>query len=173
LQHVALTTPPSRPAFPNRSIRLRKIKTLGSNKNFPILKPGGLKAFQPPKAFVAPEDDEDDGAEQMPTTVLPPFEPLVLWTDKASASGDENPPHKVEVVPQLASKLRPHQREGVTFLFECTMGLRGFEGQGCILADDMGELLPDLSLLSSLSLSFANLSPLLSLPPNPQAWARR
>lgn len=43
-----------------------------------------------------------------------------------------------QVIPQLASKLRPHQREGVQFLFECTMGLRGFEGQGCILADDMG-----------------------------------
>lgn len=38
----------------------------------------------------------------------------------------------------MASKLRPHQREGVQFLFECTMGLRGFDGQGCILADDMG-----------------------------------
>lgn len=42
------------------------------------------------------------------------------------------------MIPTLASKLRPHQREGVQFLFECTMGLRGFEGQGCILADDMG-----------------------------------
>jgi DNA repair and recombination RAD54-like protein len=46
--------------------------------------------------------------------------------------------HVYQVVPELASKLRPHQREGVQFLFECTMGLRGFEGQGCILADDMG-----------------------------------
>ncbi|KAJ1439365.1 hypothetical protein B484DRAFT_427724 [Ochromonadaceae sp. CCMP2298] len=44
----------------------------------------------------------------------------------------------VTVIPSLAVKLRPHQREGVAFLFECTMGLRGFEGQGCILADDMG-----------------------------------
>lgn len=34
--------------------------------------------------------------------------------------------------------MRPHQREGVQFLFECAMGLRGFEGEGCILADDMG-----------------------------------
>ncbi len=56
----------------------------------------------------------------------------VLWTNPT------NPDHKVEVTPILASKLRPHQREGVQFLFECTMGLRGFEGNGCILADDMG-----------------------------------
>lgn len=47
-------------------------------------------------------------------------------------------PHRVEVVPELACKLRPHQREGVQFLFDCTMGMRGFNGQGCILADDMG-----------------------------------
>ena len=43
----------------------------------------------------------------------------------------------IKVIPELASKLRPHQREGVQFLFECVMGLRGFEGHGCILADDM------------------------------------
>jgi hypothetical protein len=47
-------------------------------------------------------------------------------------------PHKIEVVPELASKLRPHQRQGVQFLFDCTMGRRSFEGNGCILADDMG-----------------------------------
>jgi hypothetical protein len=35
----------------------------------------------------------------------------------------------MKVIPQLACRLRPHQREGVQFLFECTMGLRGFEGQ--------------------------------------------
>lgn len=42
------------------------------------------------------------------------------------------------MIPSLASKLRPHQREGVQFLFDCTMGMKGFEGEGCILADDMG-----------------------------------
>ena len=46
----------------------------------------------------------------------------------------------VDVVldPVLAHKLRPHQREGVKFMYECVMGLRDFSGQGCILADDMG-----------------------------------
>ena len=43
-----------------------------------------------------------------------------------------------QVIASLASKLRPHQREGVQFLFDCTMGMKGFEGEGCILADDMG-----------------------------------
>ena len=39
----------------------------------------------------------------------------------------------------LSKVLRPHQIEGVKFVFECLMGLRGPEGgEGCILADDMG-----------------------------------
>lgn len=46
----------------------------------------------------------------------------------------------VDVVldPSIGKLLRPHQREGVQFLYECVMGLRDFGGQGCILADDMG-----------------------------------
>ncbi|KAK0495192.1 P-loop containing nucleoside triphosphate hydrolase protein [Armillaria luteobubalina] len=40
--------------------------------------------------------------------------------------------------PVIASKLRPHQIEGVKFMYECVMGLRKHEGKGCILADEMG-----------------------------------
>jgi hypothetical protein len=45
----------------------------------------------------------------------------------------------VFVPPVLAKWLRPHQREGVQFMYECVMGLKNFNGNGCILADDMGE----------------------------------
>jgi hypothetical protein len=38
----------------------------------------------------------------------------------------------------LCRWLREHQREGVQFLFDCCMGLRDYDGEGCILADDMG-----------------------------------
>lgn len=44
----------------------------------------------------------------------------------------------VVVDPYLSTHLRPHQREGVTFLYECSMGLREYGGLGAILADDMG-----------------------------------
>ncbi|XP_063965132.1 DNA repair and recombination protein RAD54B-like [Lytechinus pictus] len=44
----------------------------------------------------------------------------------------------VVVDPHLASKLRPHQRQGVLFLYECIMGLRQYQGNGAILADEMG-----------------------------------
>ena len=42
------------------------------------------------------------------------------------------------VDPHLSKKLRPHQREGVKFMYDCIMGLKGFEGNGVILADEMG-----------------------------------
>lgn len=46
----------------------------------------------------------------------------------------------IEVVldPLLARHLRPHQKEGVRFLYECVMGLKDFSGRGAILADEMG-----------------------------------
>lgn len=49
-------------------------------------------------------------------------------------------PHETDVVvdPFLAKKLRPHQAQGVKFLYECVMDLRGFDGHGALLADDMG-----------------------------------
>ena len=44
----------------------------------------------------------------------------------------------VVVDPLLSGRLRKHQREGVMFLYECVMGLRGNGGHGAILADEMG-----------------------------------
>jgi DNA repair and recombination protein RAD54B len=44
----------------------------------------------------------------------------------------------VVVDPLLTKSLREHQRNGVTFLYECVMGMRGSEGEGAILADEMG-----------------------------------
>lgn len=44
----------------------------------------------------------------------------------------------VVIDPFLAKKLRPHQVQGVRFLYECVMNQRGFDGHGALLADDMG-----------------------------------
>ena len=43
----------------------------------------------------------------------------------------------VVIDPLLSKHLRDHQREGVKFLYECVMGMRG-SGDGAILADEMG-----------------------------------
>ncbi|KAF7510016.1 hypothetical protein GJ744_007120 [Endocarpon pusillum] len=47
---------------------------------------------------------------------------------------------KVPVVidPKLAKVLRPHQVEGVRFLYRCTTGLIDENAHGCIMADEMG-----------------------------------
>uniref|UniRef100_A0AAG5D5L1 DNA repair and recombination protein RAD54-like n=1 Tax=Anopheles atroparvus TaxID=41427 RepID=A0AAG5D5L1_ANOAO len=49
-------------------------------------------------------------------------------------------PAEVHVPTCLTKHLRPHQREGVAFLYECVTGLRMVEppGYGAILADEMG-----------------------------------
>eukprot|EP01038_Epipyxis_sp_PR26KG_P013185 gene13185-17668_t len=117
--------------IPSGNLELRKVKSLGPAKLTSCLKPGQLGVFVRPTIATEEQQDENE-EEQLPKANLPPFVPLILWQDP----NDEL--QKVEVIPELACKLRPHQREGVQFLFECTMGLRGYEGEGCILADDMG-----------------------------------
>lgn len=44
----------------------------------------------------------------------------------------------VVVAGSLSRVLRPHQRQGVVFLYECVMGLRSLNHYGAILADEMG-----------------------------------
>ncbi|OEH74457.1 DNA repair protein [Cyclospora cayetanensis] len=61
-----------------------------------------------------------------------PYEPLILYEPQKDGE------RKVEVDPMLTRWLREHQRQGVRFVFDCLMGLRDFDGYGCILADDMG-----------------------------------
>lgn len=38
----------------------------------------------------------------------------------------------------LAKHLRPHQKTGITFLYECVSGFKAQEYFGAILADEMG-----------------------------------
>nr|DAD41242.1 TPA_asm: hypothetical protein HUJ06_015565 [Nelumbo nucifera] len=70
---------------------------------------------------------------------LPPgVEPLVLWQPEES-EGEYGNMTSIVVEPLLVRFLRPHQREGVQFMFECVSGLSSSAGiSGCILADDMG-----------------------------------
>ncbi|XP_012276152.1 DNA repair and recombination protein RAD54-like [Orussus abietinus] len=44
----------------------------------------------------------------------------------------------VVVDPVLCNVLRPHQREGVKFMYECVTGKRIENAYGCIMADEMG-----------------------------------
>ncbi|KAG9807789.1 DNA repair protein rhp54, partial [Aureobasidium melanogenum] len=51
---------------------------------------------------------------------------------------EERPRVPVVIDPRLAKVLRPHQIEGVKFLYRATTGLIDEKAQGCIMADEMG-----------------------------------
>ena len=51
---------------------------------------------------------------------------------------EERPRVPVVIDPILAQKLRPHQVEGVKFLYRATTGLIEEKANGCIMADEMG-----------------------------------
>ncbi|KAL9100059.1 MAG: hypothetical protein Q9163_004517 [Psora crenata] len=51
---------------------------------------------------------------------------------------NEHPKIPVVIDPKLAKVLRPHQVEGVKFLYRCVTGLIDEKANGCIMADEMG-----------------------------------
>ncbi|KAK2908393.1 DNA repair and recombination protein RAD54-like [Channa argus] len=66
------------------------------------------------------------------------YEPPALGAhDLIKADKDKLPVHVV-VDPVVGKVLRPHQREGVKFLWECVTGRRIPGSYGCIMADEMG-----------------------------------
>ncbi|KAM9992129.1 hypothetical protein ACTFIZ_012799 [Dictyostelium cf. discoideum] len=111
---------------------IKKKKEEKKEKKAPI-----LAAAHRPKGFQVPVKGLEK-AVRLSKPLHNPLAPnsLVLFTP-VDITG-ENRIHCV-VDPLLSQKLRPHQREGVQFMFDCLLGFRGgFKGNGCILADDMG-----------------------------------
>lgn len=51
---------------------------------------------------------------------------------------EDHPKIPVVIDPRLAKVLRPHQVEGVKFLYRCTTGVIDEKANGCIMADEMG-----------------------------------
>jgi DNA repair and recombination RAD54-like protein len=50
----------------------------------------------------------------------------------------ERPKVPVVIDPRLAKVLRPHQIEGVKFMYKCVTGMIDEKANGCIMADEMG-----------------------------------
>ena len=117
---------PNAPAGVSESLR----QALMARKHFVPF--GSGKNFVPQKVHI-PEviQSTRPPAVEQHVTLPAGIEELILWT---SADGSSH----VKVDNALTRFLRPHQREGVQFLFECVTGLREHDGFGSILADDMG-----------------------------------
>ncbi|KAH8061094.1 hypothetical protein JL722_4390 [Aureococcus anophagefferens] len=94
--------------------------------------------------------EEEEAEEPARRGAYREHEPLVLYepTDDEVEAGAE----VIEVPPILCQWLRPHQREGVQFVFECVYGMKDYGGEGAILADDMGlgKTLQSITLLYTL-----------------------
>ncbi|XP_074571282.1 DNA repair and recombination protein RAD54 [Curcuma longa] len=98
-----------------------------------------------------PPSINSDDPEKEDQLLPPGIEPLILW--QADGTDKTNVVPQIEVDVLLVRYLRPHQREGVQFMFECVSGLSGSDGvSGCILADDMGlgKTLQSITLLYTL-----------------------
>ncbi|KLO18384.1 hypothetical protein SCHPADRAFT_899782 [Schizopora paradoxa] len=99
------------------------------------------------KKFVAPTNFYGKAIPKAEMPVKPRHDPNAEGAVVMKAPTEEHqkkfnikfrPVVPVVIDPILARHLRPHQKEGVKFLYECVMGLRRHEGQGAILADEMG-----------------------------------
>ncbi|XP_066319606.1 DNA repair and recombination protein RAD54-like isoform X1 [Miscanthus floridulus] len=100
---------------------------------------------QPP---VVASDSSSEKEEPLP----PGIEPLILWQRDECEKENCNSA-SIEVDHLLVRYLRPHQREGVQFMFDCVSGSLSADGiSGCILADDMGlgKTLQSITLLYTL-----------------------
>lgn len=101
-----------------------------------------LKPFSNPMKNVGKETTSKDLQTCKPrhdpsapgSIVMPrPFEHHQRMLSKSSL-----PLVDVVVDPYVAVHLRPHQKEGILFLYECVMGMRVSGQYGAILADEMG-----------------------------------
>ncbi|AQK75165.1 DNA repair and recombination protein RAD54 [Zea mays] len=101
-----------------------------------------------PQSPVVASDSSSEKEEPLP----PGIEPLILWQRDECEKENCNSA-SIEVDHLLVRYLRPHQREGVQFMFDCVSGSLSADGiSGCILADDMGlgKTLQSITLLYTL-----------------------
>ncbi|KAJ0000387.1 hypothetical protein NQD34_012229 [Periophthalmus magnuspinnatus] len=96
--------------------------------------PPNRTGYAPPK----PEEEQTFKPRHDPLAtgalVMPRPSPSHQWSNNKSGL----PLVDVVVDPHLTTHLRPHQRDGILFLYECVMGMRAVGRFGAILADEMG-----------------------------------
>lgn len=66
------------------------------------------------------------------------FPKLPLFASTPLPGNDPGLPPTPHTLTPCLQFLRPHQREGVQFMFECVTGLRSFQGQGAAPAGRWG-----------------------------------
>eukprot|EP00667_Euglena_gracilis_P001871 EG_transcript_1871 len=87
-----------------------------------------------PNAVGADHGGNPSAAERLE----PPKDAYVLNAGHPQQDDHGRPILDVWLDPFLCRCLRPHQLQGLQFLYDCVSGQRGGEASGCILADEMG-----------------------------------
>ncbi|KAJ6111134.1 DNA repair and recombination protein [Penicillium sp. IBT 16267x] len=148
---VQATTPAPTPLKKSRKTPLSALKTSDDQNSKSLGRAGSLKRGASALdgdgkghsgfgAYKKPYLD-DSILPTHPVKVVPrhdPTAPGALVMPRPTSVPDGKQIVDVVVDPLLTKSLRQHQREGVQFLYECVMGMRSFNGEGAILADDMG-----------------------------------
>ncbi|SCV73308.1 BQ2448_7234 [Microbotryum intermedium] len=145
---VNITAPMKPPARPPPLTIFDPIPVAASipSNNFyiPGVRPRATKAFQDPTHGLGSAGSKGKGKAGM--SPQPRFDLCKAGAVVMKRPDEEHelahnrqssPVVDVVLDPQLGDRLRDHQKEGVKFMYEAVMGMRG-EGQGCILADEMG-----------------------------------
>lgn len=109
----------------------------------PLHDPGGEFAIVLYDPTVDDKLKEPEKPKEVEKPVEKVDEPLVhkslaeILGIKKKVEGD-HPRVPVVIDPKLAKVLRPHQIEGVKFMYQCVTGMIDEKANGCIMADEMG-----------------------------------
>ncbi|RYP33922.1 hypothetical protein DL767_004549 [Monosporascus sp. MG133] len=93
-----------------------------------------------PKEIPKPKEKEDKANDESKAELDAPLVHKSLAEIlgiKKKVEG-EHPRVPVVIDPRLAKVLRPHQVEGVKFMYRCVTGMIDEKANGCIMADEMG-----------------------------------
>lgn len=129
-----------------RSLFSSKVSSSSSLANQePMKKPRVYSKFQNPLLVrpLSPLGSKDQNSLDLPQTkpkskANPLHNPSEI--ENALVMNNRDPEECTDVVvdPLLGSLLRPHQREGVKFMYDCIMQVKSPDISGCLLADEMG-----------------------------------
>lgn len=82
--------------------------------------------------------EEEDRERDKANATRGPHKSLTAMLGLCRRKSNEEAKVPVVIDPRLGKILRPHQSEGVKFLYRCTTGLVSDQARGCIMADEMG-----------------------------------
>ncbi|KAM3873330.1 DNA repair and recombination protein RAD54B [Diretmus argenteus] len=102
----------------------------------PFCRPTLVGRAEPPQA--KPQQEQSCKPLYNPLAPGALVMPRPSSTHQWSCNKSGHPVVDVVVDPYLTTHFRPHQRDGLLFLYECVMGMRAMCRYGAILADEMG-----------------------------------